>query len=106
MFGTEFDGGVSMTACFRPLVTSFTGKYGSIQYYVKAILERPAAPEQSVQTELQVISHIDVSSPALLVRGSSIPPPSFKASYQKTIISKKHSHPAVTISMLFWGVIF
>ncbi|XP_009983865.1 PREDICTED: arrestin domain-containing protein 4 [Tauraco erythrolophus] len=50
----------------EPLVTSFTGKYGSIQYYVKAILERPAAPDQSVQTELQVISHIDISSPALL----------------------------------------
>ncbi|NXJ10857.1 ARRD4 protein, partial [Odontophorus gujanensis] len=50
----------------EPLVTSFTGKYGSIQYYVKATLERPAAPEQSVQTELQVISHIDVNSPALL----------------------------------------
>nr|XP_013799114.1 PREDICTED: arrestin domain-containing protein 4-like [Apteryx mantelli mantelli] len=50
----------------EPLVTSFTGKYGSIQYYVKAILERPAAPDQSVQTELQVISHIDVNSPALL----------------------------------------
>ncbi|NXJ02082.1 ARRD4 protein, partial [Psophia crepitans] len=50
----------------EPLVTSFTGKYGSIQYYVKAILERPAAPDQSVQTELQVVSHIDVSSPALL----------------------------------------
>ncbi|KAM4766533.1 arrestin domain-containing protein 4 isoform 1-T1 [Cyanocitta cristata] len=50
----------------EPLVTSFTGKYGSIQYFVKAILERPAVPDQSVQTELQVISHIDVSSPALL----------------------------------------
>ncbi|NXY32560.1 ARRD4 protein, partial [Pomatorhinus ruficollis] len=50
----------------EPLVTSFTGKYGSIQYYVKAVLERPAVPDQSVQTELQVISHIDVSSPALL----------------------------------------
>ncbi|NWS72710.1 ARRD4 protein, partial [Crotophaga sulcirostris] len=50
----------------EPLVTSFTGKYGSIQYFVKAILERPAAPDQSVHTELQVISHIDISSPALL----------------------------------------
>ncbi|NXC12168.1 ARRD4 protein, partial [Corythaeola cristata] len=50
----------------EPLVTSFTGKYGSIQYYVKAVLERPAAPDQSVQTELHVISHIDISSPALL----------------------------------------
>ncbi|XP_021408279.2 arrestin domain-containing protein 4 [Lonchura striata] len=50
----------------EPLVTSFTGKYGSIQYYVKAVLERPAVPDQSVQTELQIISHIDVNSPALL----------------------------------------
>jgi len=86
-------------------VTSFAGKYGSIQYYVKAVLERPAAPDQSVQTELQVISHIDVSSPALLVRRSSTPPPSFKASCEN-IISKKHSHPAITIPMLFWSVIF
>lgn len=107
MFGAELQmsGNGFMTACFRPLVTSFTGKYGSIQYYVKATLERPAAPDQSVQTELQVISHIDVSSPALLVRGSWTPPPPFKASCKK-IISKKHSHPSITISMLFWSVIF
>lgn len=76
MFGAELliEGNDFMTACFRPLVTSFTGKYGSIQYFVKAVLERPAVPDQSVQTELQVISHIDVSSPALLVRGSPTPP--------------------------------
>lgn len=81
MFATELqtNGNGFMTACFRPLVTSFTGKYGSIQYYVKAILERPAAPDQSVQTELQVISHIDVNSPALLVSRSSVPPSYLKA---------------------------
>uniref|UniRef100_A0A8C9J447 Arrestin domain containing 4 n=1 Tax=Panthera tigris altaica TaxID=74533 RepID=A0A8C9J447_PANTA len=53
-------------ACFRPLVTSFSGKYGSIQYCVRAVLERPKVPDQSVKRELQVISHIDVNTPALL----------------------------------------
>ncbi|XP_072473244.1 arrestin domain-containing protein 4 isoform X2 [Notamacropus eugenii] len=50
----------------EPLVTSFTGKYGSIQYSVRAILERPVVPDQSIKRELQVISHIDVNTPALL----------------------------------------
>ncbi|XP_038602359.1 arrestin domain-containing protein 4 [Tachyglossus aculeatus] len=50
----------------EPLVTSFTGKYGSIQYWVRAILERPLAPDQSVKRELQVINHIDVNTPALI----------------------------------------
>lgn len=57
-------------ACFRPLVTSFSGKYGSIQYCVRAVLERPKVPDQSVKRELQVISHIDVNTPALLVSPS------------------------------------
>ncbi|XP_074862599.1 arrestin domain-containing protein 4 isoform X2 [Carettochelys insculpta] len=51
----------------EPLVTSFSGKFGSIQYCVKAILERPVVPDQSVKRELQVISHIDVNSPGLLM---------------------------------------
>lgn len=56
--------------CFvsRPLATSFTGKYGNIQYCVKATLERPMVPDQTVKREFQVISHIDVNSPVLLVR--------------------------------------
>ncbi|XP_043841213.1 arrestin domain-containing protein 4 isoform X2 [Dromiciops gliroides] len=37
----------------EPLVTSFTGKYGSIQYSVRAILERPVVPDQSIKRELQ-----------------------------------------------------
>uniref|UniRef100_A0A2K6GTE9 Arrestin domain containing 4 n=1 Tax=Propithecus coquereli TaxID=379532 RepID=A0A2K6GTE9_PROCO len=52
----------------EPLVTSFTGKYGSIQYCVRAVLERPKVPDQSVKRELQVVSHIDVNTPALLIR--------------------------------------
>uniref|UniRef100_A0A2K5XSR0 Arrestin domain containing 4 n=1 Tax=Mandrillus leucophaeus TaxID=9568 RepID=A0A2K5XSR0_MANLE len=50
----------------EPLVTSFTGKYGSIQYCVRAVLERPKVPDQSVKRELQVVSHVDVNTPALL----------------------------------------
>ncbi|XP_060011857.1 arrestin domain-containing protein 4 isoform X1 [Lagenorhynchus albirostris] len=50
----------------EPLVTSFSGKYGSIRYCVRAVLERPQAPDQSIKRELQVVSHIDVNTPALL----------------------------------------
>ncbi|XP_028561749.2 arrestin domain-containing protein 4 isoform X1 [Podarcis muralis] len=50
----------------QPLATSFTGKYGNIQYCVKATLERPMVPDQTVKREFQVISHIDVNSPILL----------------------------------------
>ncbi|KAM5207728.1 arrestin domain-containing protein 4 isoform 1-T1 [Hipposideros larvatus] len=50
----------------EPLVTSFTGKYGSIQYCVRAVLERPKAPDQSVKREIQVIRPMDVNTPALL----------------------------------------
>ncbi|XP_040825103.1 arrestin domain-containing protein 4 [Ochotona curzoniae] len=50
----------------EPLVTSFTGKYGGIEYCVRAILERPKVPEQSVRRELQVVSRVDVNTPALL----------------------------------------
>ncbi|XP_054417879.1 arrestin domain-containing protein 4 [Pteronotus mesoamericanus] len=49
-----------------PLATSFAGKHGSIRYCVRAVVERPGRPEQSVQRELQVVSHIDVNTPALL----------------------------------------
>lgn len=44
----------------------FTGKYGSIQYCVRAVLERPQVPDQSVKRELQVVSHVDVNTPPLL----------------------------------------
>ncbi|KAM7048472.1 arrestin domain-containing protein 4 [Molossus nigricans] len=48
------------------LATSFSGRYGSIQYCVRAVLERPALPDRTVERDLQVISHIDVNTPALL----------------------------------------
>lgn len=39
-------------------------------------MERPKVPDQSVKRELQVVSHIDVNAPALLVSlPSPLPPP-------------------------------
>ncbi|XP_075063803.1 arrestin domain-containing protein 4 isoform X2 [Mixophyes fleayi] len=48
------------------LVTSFTGKYGKVQYQLSAVLERPSVPAHSVHRELRVTSRIDVNSPSLL----------------------------------------
>uniref|UniRef100_A0A8C9R5T5 Arrestin C-terminal-like domain-containing protein n=1 Tax=Scleropages formosus TaxID=113540 RepID=A0A8C9R5T5_SCLFO len=52
---------------FRPLPASFSGKYGSVHYWVKAVLQRPLSPDQVVCKEFPVINNIDVSAPALLV---------------------------------------
>lgn len=49
-----------------PLVTSFTGKYGRVQYQLTAVLDRPLVPSYSVHRELRVTSRIDVNSPPLL----------------------------------------
>ncbi|XP_063781786.1 arrestin domain-containing protein 4 isoform X2 [Pseudophryne corroboree] len=48
------------------LVTSFTGKYGRVQYQLTAVLERPSMPACSIHRELRVTSRIDVNSPSLL----------------------------------------
>ncbi|XP_035381597.1 arrestin domain-containing protein 4 isoform X2 [Electrophorus electricus] len=50
----------------RPLVSSFTGKYGYVCYLVKAILQRPFHRDQHVCRELPIISHVDVNSPQLV----------------------------------------
>ncbi|XP_078386527.1 arrestin domain-containing protein 4-like [Cetorhinus maximus] len=49
-----------------PLVTSFNGKYGSVKYWVTAILERPCVPNQIVKREFSVTSQIDVNAPNFL----------------------------------------
>ncbi|XP_048448479.1 arrestin domain-containing protein 4 isoform X2 [Rhincodon typus] len=49
-----------------PLVTSFNGKYGSVKYWVTAILERPYVPIQIVKREFCVTSQIDVNAPNFL----------------------------------------
>ncbi|KAI4897733.1 hypothetical protein NFI96_025892 [Prochilodus magdalenae] len=50
----------------RPLVSSFTGKHGSVCYSVKAVLQRPLHHDQYVCRELVVISHVDINSPELV----------------------------------------
>lgn len=50
-----------------PLVASFTGKYGHIQYCLIAVIEQPSAPPFCVRREFKVVSHIDVNTPALLM---------------------------------------
>ncbi|XP_032905942.1 arrestin domain-containing protein 4 [Amblyraja radiata] len=49
-----------------PLVTSFSGKYGSVKYWVTAILERPCGTSQVVKREFSVTSQIDVNAPYFL----------------------------------------
>lgn len=51
----------------RPLGTTFKGKYGSVDYWVKASLERPACPTQQVKKRFEVMDPVDVNTPELLV---------------------------------------
>ncbi|XP_066541864.1 arrestin domain-containing protein 4-like isoform X2 [Hoplias malabaricus] len=50
----------------RPLVSSFSGKHGSVHYSVKAVLQRPQYHDLHVCRELLIISHVDVNSPELV----------------------------------------
>ncbi|XP_072551654.1 arrestin domain-containing protein 4-like isoform X2 [Salminus brasiliensis] len=50
----------------RPLVSSFSGKHGSVCYSVKAVLQRANHHDQHVCRELPIISHVDVNSPELV----------------------------------------
>ncbi|KAM4755614.1 thioredoxin-interacting protein isoform 1-T1 [Cyanocitta cristata] len=49
-----------------PLGTTFKGKYGSVDYWVKASLERPACPTQQVKKRFEVMDPVDVNTPELL----------------------------------------
>ncbi|XP_069841141.1 arrestin domain-containing protein 4 [Dendropsophus ebraccatus] len=50
----------------EPLVTSFTGRYGRVQYRLTAALERPLVPPYNVHRELRITSRIDVNAAPLL----------------------------------------
>ncbi|XP_012689040.1 arrestin domain-containing protein 4 [Clupea harengus] len=50
----------------RPLVSSFSGKYGSVKYWMTAVLQRPPYHNQIVSRDFPVIAHVDVNSPLLL----------------------------------------
>lgn len=51
----------------RPVGTTFKGKYGSVDYWVTASLERPACPTQKVKKRFEVMDPVDVNTPELLV---------------------------------------
>lgn len=49
-----------------PLGTTFKGKYGCVDYWVKALLERPSLPTQEVKKRFEVMDPVDVNTPELL----------------------------------------
>ncbi|KAM9294198.1 thioredoxin-interacting protein [Gastrophryne carolinensis] len=49
-----------------PLGSTFKGKYGSVKYWVKALLERPCHPAQEVRKKFQVADMVDVNTPDLM----------------------------------------
>lgn len=60
-----------------PLGTTFKGKYGCVDYWVKALLERPSFPTQQVKKRFEVMDPVDVNTPELLVGLHCPHPPPF-----------------------------
>ncbi|CAH2326967.1 thioredoxin-interacting [Pelobates cultripes] len=48
-----------------PLGTTFKGKYGSVEYWVKAYLDRPSHPSQEAKKTFEVVDSVDVNTPDL-----------------------------------------
>ncbi|XP_040854250.1 thioredoxin-interacting protein isoform X2 [Ochotona curzoniae] len=49
-----------------PLGTSFKGKYGCVDYWVKAFLDRPSQPTQEIKKRFEVMDLVDVNTPDLM----------------------------------------
>lgn len=49
-----------------PLGTTFKGKYGCVNYWVKAFLDRPSFPTQEIKKHFEVMDQIDVNTPDLM----------------------------------------
>nr|XP_020665896.1 thioredoxin-interacting protein [Pogona vitticeps] len=49
-----------------PLGTTFKGKYGCVDYWVKAFLDRPSFPTQVIKKRFEVMDQIDVNTPDLM----------------------------------------
>lgn len=59
---------MNICVCFlRPLGTTFKGKYGCVDYWVKAFLDRPSFPAQEIKKHFEVMDQIDVNTPDLMV---------------------------------------
>ncbi|XP_023657285.1 thioredoxin interacting protein b [Paramormyrops kingsleyae] len=48
------------------LVSSYNGKFGSVQYYVKAVMERPSQTSLECKKEFEVEEPLDINTPDLL----------------------------------------
>lgn len=51
----------------RQLVSSYKGKFGYVQYYVKALMERSQQPPIECKKSFEVEEPLDVNTPDLLV---------------------------------------
>lgn len=64
-----------LTSCFpvrRQLVSSYEGKFGSVQYYVRAMMERASQPTLEAKKNFEVEEPLDVNTPDLLVRNALV----------------------------------
>ncbi|XP_043935926.1 thioredoxin-interacting protein [Protopterus annectens] len=50
-----------------PLGTSFRGKFGTVEYWVKALVERPNHPPHETLQNFEVLEPVDISTPDLMV---------------------------------------
>lgn len=57
-----------MFSVCRQLVSSYSGKFGSVQYYVRALMERASQPALECKKSFEVEEPLDVNTPDLLVR--------------------------------------
>lgn len=60
-------------AVHRQIVSSYKGKFGYVQYYVKALMERPAQQPLECKKHFEVEEPLDVNTPDLLV-STTLPP--------------------------------
>lgn len=56
---------------YRKLVSSYKGKFGYVQYYVKALMERPQQAVLECKKPFEVEEPLDVNTPDLLVSSLS-----------------------------------
>lgn len=52
---------------YRQLVSSYKGKYGYVEYFVKAVMERPCQSDVECKKYFEVEEPIDVNTPDLTV---------------------------------------
>lgn len=57
----------------RCLVSSYDGKFGSVQYYVKAVIDKSGRPYAECKQKFQVEEPIDVNTQELMVSKSEMP---------------------------------